>query len=157
MEHAQNKRKGQSAIEYLTTYGWALLAIVLVGAILVQMGVFSQCNKSSPRFSGNSVGLDTWAFTDTGNYSFVFKAVKEDINITNVSVSTDSWRSSNASLDNFGGINSGQSDTIKVDASSNIESGECVSAELTVEYDLQSSDITGADARGEGQLRAESP
>ncbi len=35
------KRKGQGALEYLMTYGWALLIIVIVGAALFALGVFS--------------------------------------------------------------------------------------------------------------------
>ncbi|MFH0737527.1 MAG: hypothetical protein V1827_02430 [Candidatus Micrarchaeota archaeon] len=33
--------RGQAAVEYLTTYGWALLALVIVIAILVSTGIFS--------------------------------------------------------------------------------------------------------------------
>lgn len=33
-------RKGQAAIEYLTTYGWAILVILVVGVVLWQMGAF---------------------------------------------------------------------------------------------------------------------
>jgi len=34
-------RKGQSAIEYMTTYGWAILLILVVGLVLWQMGAFN--------------------------------------------------------------------------------------------------------------------
>ncbi len=34
-------RKGQSALEYLVTYGWAILAIVIVAAVLWYFGVFN--------------------------------------------------------------------------------------------------------------------
>jgi len=33
--------KGQSAVEYITTYGWALLALVIVVAIILGTGVFT--------------------------------------------------------------------------------------------------------------------
>lgn len=33
--------KGQTALEYLMTYGWALLIIVVVGAALYALGVFN--------------------------------------------------------------------------------------------------------------------
>jgi len=45
----QNK-KGQAAIEYLMTYGWAILVIVAVLAILIGSGLFS-----SKSFSTNSI------------------------------------------------------------------------------------------------------
>ena len=36
--------KGQAALEYLMTYGWAILVILVVGVVLWQMGVFNQSN-----------------------------------------------------------------------------------------------------------------
>jgi hypothetical protein len=32
-------KKGQGAMEYLMTYGWAILVVVIVGIVLVNMGV----------------------------------------------------------------------------------------------------------------------
>jgi len=40
MTQGQNK-KGQTAIEYLMTYGWAILIILVVGGVLYYYGVFS--------------------------------------------------------------------------------------------------------------------
>ena len=34
-------RKGQSALEYLVTYGWAILAIVIIAATLWYFGIFN--------------------------------------------------------------------------------------------------------------------
>jgi hypothetical protein len=34
--------RGQAALEYLMTYGWAILVIMIVGAYLWQMGIFGQ-------------------------------------------------------------------------------------------------------------------
>jgi hypothetical protein len=34
-------KRGQSALEYLVTYGWAILAIVIVAALLWAMGIFN--------------------------------------------------------------------------------------------------------------------
>jgi len=44
------KRKGQAAMEYLMTYGWAILIIVVVVAALYAMGVFKP--KASVPYSG---------------------------------------------------------------------------------------------------------
>ncbi len=33
-------RKGQSALEYLQTYGWAILVVLIVGIVLWQLGIF---------------------------------------------------------------------------------------------------------------------
>lgn len=34
-------RKGQAAVEYLTTYGWAILALIIVLAVLLSSGILS--------------------------------------------------------------------------------------------------------------------
>ena len=48
----KGKRKGQGALEYLMTYGWALLIIVVVGAALFALGVFSpQTREACTGFS----------------------------------------------------------------------------------------------------------
>ncbi len=44
------KRKAQAAMEYLMTYGWAILIIVVVIAALYAMGVFKQ--KSTVPYTG---------------------------------------------------------------------------------------------------------
>ncbi|MFZ2455633.1 MAG: hypothetical protein WAX07_04070 [Candidatus Altiarchaeia archaeon] len=37
----RNDSRGQGALEYLTTYGWAILVVVIVGLVLYQAGVFN--------------------------------------------------------------------------------------------------------------------
>ena len=45
-------RKAQSALEYLMTYGWAILIIVIVGAALFALGVFNPQGTSAMSVSG---------------------------------------------------------------------------------------------------------
>jgi hypothetical protein len=40
-------RKGQGAMEYLTTYGWAILVVMVVGMVLYQLGVFNSSSGST--------------------------------------------------------------------------------------------------------------
>jgi len=49
------------------TYGWAILAVLIVGVVLWQMGLFDFDSKLSPGYSGYSivVPLD-WAFSRAG-------------------------------------------------------------------------------------------
>lgn len=47
-------RKGQSAMEYLMTYGWAILIIVVVLAALFYMGVFTPSPGESCKFAPGS-------------------------------------------------------------------------------------------------------
>lgn len=50
--------KGQSALEYLMTYGWALVVIVIVVAALFAFGIFN------PPSAGTCTGLSKLAYKD---------------------------------------------------------------------------------------------
>jgi hypothetical protein len=45
-------KKAQSALEYLMTYGWAILIIVIVGAALYALGVFNPASSTSLTMAG---------------------------------------------------------------------------------------------------------
>lgn len=46
-----NKMRGQAAMEYLMTYGWALLILLVVIGVLFSMGVFNPQNYMSEECS----------------------------------------------------------------------------------------------------------
>lgn len=48
------ERKGQSAIEYLMTYGWMLLVVAIVGGAIFAT-VQGQCTQSSSGFTGQDL------------------------------------------------------------------------------------------------------
>lgn len=51
-------KKGQGAMEYLMTYGWAILVVMIVGVVLWQLGIFGGqggANKATG-FSGSKIG-----------------------------------------------------------------------------------------------------
>jgi hypothetical protein len=47
-------KKGQAALEYLMTYGWAILIILIVGFALYTLGVFSPGQWTGKRVTGIS-------------------------------------------------------------------------------------------------------
>jgi len=47
--------KGQSAMEYLMTYGWAILVVAIVLVGLAYLGVFDAGDQELPGYSGFSV------------------------------------------------------------------------------------------------------
>jgi hypothetical protein len=56
------KVKGQSALEYLITYGWALVAISVIIMLLFYLGIFSPASWIP---AGNeAVGLSVFGITD---------------------------------------------------------------------------------------------
>ncbi len=53
MANRQRKKPAQSAMEYLMTYGWAILIIAVALAVLFQMGVFSGGNFTPKAQAGS--------------------------------------------------------------------------------------------------------
>ena len=55
-------KKGQGAMEYLMTYGWAILVVIIVGVVLWQMGIFNPSGGTAPGSSGfGSVRAKDWS------------------------------------------------------------------------------------------------
>jgi len=48
-------RKGQSAMEYVTTYGWAILVVIIVGVVIWQLGLLDFNSRFAPGMSGFSI------------------------------------------------------------------------------------------------------
>ena len=46
--------KGQAALEYLMTYGWAILIVIIVGVALYAMGVFNPSSLTGKKYTGLS-------------------------------------------------------------------------------------------------------
>ncbi len=77
------KKKGQAAMEYLMTYGWAILIVIIVIAALWAMGVFTVTSPvtCSPCFS-------YFAFRDYQDGTLLIVNGPEEINITAVTGAT---------------------------------------------------------------------
>ena len=60
--------KGQTAIEYLMTYGWAILIILIVAGVLAYYGIFSPSSFLGPtaRGFGQIQVLNPWSLTTGG-------------------------------------------------------------------------------------------
>ena len=64
-EYTFDKTKGQSAIEYLMTYGWMLLVVAIVGGAIFAT-VQGQCTQSSSGFSGGDVLVENFGTDGDG-------------------------------------------------------------------------------------------
>ena len=61
-------KRSQSALEYMMTYGWAILIIVIVAAVLYSFGIFSPSSSISSTVTGfSSLGSVTGECTANGN------------------------------------------------------------------------------------------
>jgi hypothetical protein len=65
-------RKAQSALEYLMTYGWAILIIVIIGAALFALGVFNPGGSTALQVRGlSNFQIDDALFSPAGNLTLV--------------------------------------------------------------------------------------
>ncbi|MEM5871600.1 MAG: hypothetical protein QW051_01870 [Candidatus Aenigmatarchaeota archaeon] len=84
-----SKKKAQSAMEYLMTYGWAILIVIIVAAALYALGVFNPATFTGPSVTGfNAIGKPTdWVLTANGDLKLKLRNMfTTRLNITNIDV-----------------------------------------------------------------------
>ena len=81
-------RKGQAALDFLMTYGWAIALVVIIAAVLFSMGLFDTSNFVGNKATGFSgVSVKDWSYTAGGAFSVLFSnQVGQPVNINNVTV-----------------------------------------------------------------------
>jgi hypothetical protein len=74
MQPKKQNKKGQSAVEYLSTYGWAILVVFLAIVLLISMGIFSEKRvyNEDCTIQPNLVCEKFYATTDGQNLNFAF-------------------------------------------------------------------------------------
>ncbi len=67
-------RKGQGAMEYLMTYGWAILVVMIVGIVMWQLGIFNMggTTVTSTGFAKIKPQLAATGLTNAGVFNAVF-------------------------------------------------------------------------------------
>ena len=63
-------KRSQSALEYMMTYGWAILIIVIVAVILYSMGIFNPISSVTTTSTGFSPFVVSSAVCNSGGLSF---------------------------------------------------------------------------------------
>jgi hypothetical protein len=96
--------KGQTAVEYLMTYGWAILIILIVAGVLAYYGIFAPAGFLGPtaRGFGQIQALNPWSVSaSTGNIVMsVGNRVGGTVTFTNITYTTDSGQNVVASAIN---------------------------------------------------------
>ena len=70
LDISRKSKRSQSALEYMMTYGWAILIIVIVAVILYSMGIFNPSSSISTTITGfSSTPVSSVIFTDNGGLS----------------------------------------------------------------------------------------
>ncbi|VVB51353.1 Uncharacterised protein [uncultured archaeon] len=90
-------RKGQGAMEYLMTYSWAILVVMLVGIVMWQMGLFSMGSgtltstgfgKIKPQLAATKLSTDGF-FLATFSNGAGTTAIVDLINVTDTQKSNN--------------------------------------------------------------------
>ncbi len=84
--------KGQSAIEYLMTYGWMLLVVAVVGGAIFAV-VGNQVVESTSGFTGQDIQVDNFGATLEDNLELILRnAGGNSVDIKQINVTDDQGR-----------------------------------------------------------------
>ena len=130
-------KHSQSALEYMMTYGWAILIIVIVAAGLYSLGIFSPTNSASTSITGFSgLSVTQTACVNAVNNQilelYVSNTIGYAVNVTKINVTGSS---NGVSLyQNVSSIlNAGQSGIFYVNGACN-KSSSTYSGSVTITY-----------------------
>jgi hypothetical protein len=144
-----DKRKGQSAIEYLMTYGWMLLVVAIVGGAIFAT-VQGQCQQATSGFSGTDVRIDDFGVDSSGALQMQLRnGASDPVNVTSVTVENVDGVGSAYSLQSaFVDMGVGATDSATVGGADAFEQVDgCNTFDVTITYDvtggLSDQQITG--------------
>ncbi len=136
--------KGQGAMEYLMTYGWAILVVMIVGIVMWQLGIFNMGSTAvtASGFSRLKPQLAAVAMVAGGDSTFVFtNGAGATITLLSAGVETDlaPGRSAVAQTD-FVGTTSGAGDnfyfTVSPPGTATASAGDPVVATVDITYTI---------------------
>ncbi len=64
-------KKGQGAMEYLMTYGWAILVVMIVGVVLWQLGIFNLGGQTKTMTGFGAVKPIDWDVDSSGSGTLI--------------------------------------------------------------------------------------
>ncbi len=128
--------KAQTAMEYLMTYGWAILIVIIVGAALYALGIFNPATytqSTATGFQGFQVPTGGWQFTNGGQLTVQLKNLAgSNVNITSVQATYAGQAVTNATASNT--FAPGDTYTVIVNGLSTSSSGSAYSIPVTISY-----------------------
>ncbi len=136
------EKKGQAAMEFLMTYGWAILAAVIAIGVLAYFGVFSPGTYVSNMVSVNAPFGSTQELSiSTSAVNFVLRNGGGDsVNITSIALSNCGTNSTDMTLTD------GSTSLITIPCSPALTSGDKFKGTLTITYRTgeEMIDLTGS-------------
>ena len=144
-----HKLKGQSAIEYLMTYGWMLLVVAIAsGVVFAQVG--NTCSDSANGFTAASVSVENFAVDpDTKSLGLVLRNnVGNNVEISEITLDDGDNNISTSSFDKDSEIAPAESKSLSVTGAE--ESSACNEVEVEIIYSIDSgnSQLSGQKVSG---------
>lgn len=125
--------KAQSAIEYLTTYGWMLVVVAIVGGALYPL-IGSRCIQGATGFQSGPITVEDSVFTEGNNLSLELANKKpREIKIQRIVADVDGRERSYSISKN---ISAGQQDVASLSAFEKSES--CKEIDINIVYSIGS-------------------
>ena len=128
--------KSQSALEYMATYGWAILIIVIVAGVLYSFGVFNPSSSTSAIVTGFSgLGVTQAACVNSVNNQilelYVSNSIGYPVNVTKINVTGNNGISVSQNVSSI--LSSGQSGIFYVNGACN-KSSSSYSGSAAITY-----------------------
>lgn len=122
--------RGQSAIEYLMTYGWMLLVVAVVGGAVFSV-VQSESVSTVSGFTGSEVQIDNFGATQEENLQLAVRNTDSNsVKINSVNITSNSDHS-----EWIGGEKIGVSDTKVIELAGVVEGDAADSLDININYD----------------------
>ena len=79
------EKRGQAAMEFLMTYGWALLAIIIIGGLIWIYIGGRECGRVSTGFLGQNIAVEDWTLHANGAVEVsVGNRAPDDVTVDNI-------------------------------------------------------------------------
>jgi hypothetical protein len=89
-EKGSDSKKGQAALDFMMTYGWAILLVVIIAVALFAMGIFEPANfvgSKAAGFGGVVVQSNSWSIDSAGTFSMkVTNTVGNPVRLDSINV-----------------------------------------------------------------------
>ena len=131
------KMKAQAAMEYLMTYGWAILIVIIVAAALYSLGVFSSPVGTRATGFANIGSPVDWTYNNNGTFNIMVKnAIGSPITIQTVTANCGTGTPPTVTLTNTTtGLTIGAGGTKEFSGTcSSLTAGSSYSTQVSVTY-----------------------
>lgn len=131
-------KKGQGALEYMQTYGWAILVVLVVGVVLWQFGVFGQ-HSGVNRATGLAKikVLPPSIRYDSTTDQLTFDIINgESMHIRIEGNSSGGDCSSTMTISDLG-LDGGQTATVTCTGCTNLDAGEAFDVPISIYYRIK--------------------